>query len=81
MVAELDKTVSAIFAEKLPEVGFVIESQSEIGSSVSAVLRNKAIQAILISFVGVILYLAMRFDIRFGVAAAIGGAVLGTLSH
>jgi SecD/SecF fusion protein len=38
---------------------------------VSAVLRNKAIQAIFISLLGVILYLAMRFDIRFGLAAAV----------
>ena len=48
----------------------MLESQSEIGSSVSAVLRNKAIQAILISLAGVIVYLAFRFDISFGLAAA-----------
>ncbi|PID77557.1 MAG: protein translocase subunit SecDF [Deltaproteobacteria bacterium] len=71
VVADLDESVSKILREKLPQKTFVLESQSEIGSSVSAVLRNKAIQAILISFAGVILYLAMRFDIRFGVAAAI----------
>jgi SecD/SecF fusion protein len=34
-------------------------------------LRNKALQAIFISLFGVICYLALRFDIRFGVAAAI----------
>ena len=71
VVADLNIQVSAILDKELSDKGFVIESQSEIGSSVSAVLRNKAIQAILISFAGVILYLAMRFDIRFGVAAAI----------
>lgn len=71
VVADLNLQVSAILDKELSDKGFVIESQSEIGSSVSAVLRNKAIQAILISFAGVILYLAMRFDIRFGVAAAI----------
>lgn len=71
VVADLNLQVSAILDKELADKGFVIESQSEIGSSVSAVLRNKAIQAILISFAGVILYLAMRFDIRFGVAAAI----------
>ena len=55
----------------MAEKGFILESQSEIGSSVSAVLRNKAIQAIFISLLGVIIYLAMRFDLRFGLAAAI----------
>jgi len=47
-----------------------LESQSEIGSSVSTVLRNKAILAIVISLAGVIVYLAFRFDLRFGLAAA-----------
>lgn len=63
--------ISALLNENLPEYNFVLESQSEIGSSISEMLRNKAIQAILISLVGVILYLALRFDFSFGVAAAI----------
>jgi len=71
VVANLSEKVGAILSTDLAERQFVLESQSEIGSSVSAVLRNKAIQAIIISLAGVIVYLAMRFDIRFGLAAAI----------
>lgn len=71
VVANLADQVSGILAANLDEKGFVLESQSEIGSSVSAVLRNKALQAIAISLIGVIIYLAMRFDIRFGLAAAV----------
>jgi len=71
VVAHLDETVGSILASELPEKNFVIESQSEIGSSVSAVLRNKAILAIAISLAGVVVYLAIRFDIRFGVAGTI----------
>ena len=48
-----------------------MESQEAIGSSISEVLRNKALQAIAISLFGVILYLAMRFNLSFGIAAAI----------
>ena len=70
IVANLGDQVDAIMAEQLGDKGFVLESQSEIGSSVSAVLRNKAILAIAISLAGVICYLALRFDIRFGLAAA-----------
>ena len=47
-----------------------MESQEAIGSSISEVLRNKALQAIAISLFGVIFYLALRFDLSFGVAAA-----------
>jgi SecD/SecF fusion protein len=70
VVANLDEAVSEILSKNLGDKNFVLESQSEIGSSVSAVLRNKAILAIAISLIGVIIYLAMRFDIRFGLAAA-----------
>ncbi len=71
VVGDLSEQITTLLATKMPEKGFTLESQSEIGSSVSAVLRNKAIQAIFISLLGVIVYLAMRFDIRFGLAAAI----------
>jgi len=70
-VAELNEQVDKVLDAELNNKGFKLESQSEIGSSISAVLRNKAIQAILISFVGVIIYLAFRFDLSFGFAAAI----------
>ncbi len=70
VVANLDHTVGQILSTKLADKGFVLESQSEIGSSVSSVLRNKAILSIFISLLGVIIYLAFRFDIRFGLAAA-----------
>jgi SecD/SecF fusion protein len=71
IVSNLSEQISSTLAAELPDKQFTLESQSEIGSSVSSVLRNKASMAILISLVGVIVYLAFRFDIRFGVAAAI----------
>ena len=71
VVANLNNVVDDILSTNMADKQFVLESQSEIGSSVSAVLRNKAIQAIIISLAGVIVYLALRFDIRFGLAAAI----------
>ncbi len=70
VVASLGDKVSSILSTELPEKQFNLESQSEIGSSVSSVLRDKAIEAIIISLGGVIIYLAFRFDIRFGLAGA-----------
>lgn len=63
--------ITDLLTENLPDYDIILESQSEIGSSISEMLRNKALQAIFISLFGVICYLALRFDIRFGVAAAI----------
>ena len=70
-VGNLGKQISAVFNENMPDKGFSMESQEEIGSSISKVLRNKALQAIAISLLGVVCYLALRFDLSFGIAAAI----------
>ncbi len=63
--------ITAFLQEKMPEYNFTLESQSEIGASVSDTLKEKALQAILISLAGVVVYIALRFDYRFGMAAAI----------
>ncbi|MBU0681779.1 MAG: protein translocase subunit SecD [Proteobacteria bacterium] len=64
-------TVSKLLTDNLGDYNFTLESQSEIGSSVSTMLRNKAILAIFLSLAGVIFYLALRFDISFGIAAVV----------
>ncbi|MDH3348839.1 MAG: protein translocase subunit SecF, partial [Desulfobulbaceae bacterium] len=70
-VADMGTTFGTILNKDLPDKKFVLESQSEIGSSISEMLRDKAIEAILISLFGVLCYLALRFDMSFGIAAAI----------
>ncbi|HSH12689.1 MAG TPA: protein translocase subunit SecF, partial [Desulfurivibrionaceae bacterium] len=67
---DLTTSVSTILQQQLPAKRFELESQSEIGSSVSSTLRSKAVLAIILSMVGVIIYLAIRFNFSFGVAAA-----------
>ena len=69
-VGHLGEEITKVLVTMEGDKGFVMESQSEIGSSISAVLRNKAIQAIAISLLGVLIYLAIRFDFSFGLAAA-----------
>ncbi|MBE9520884.1 MAG: protein translocase subunit SecD [Proteobacteria bacterium] len=70
-VGNLGEEISTIFDKSMPDKAFFMESQEAIGSSVSEVLRNKALLAIAISLLGVICYLALRFDLSFGLAAAI----------
>ncbi len=71
VVGDLGDEIAQILNNNLAEMNFIMESQSAIGSSVSEVLRNKALLAIAISLFGVICYLAFRFDLSFGFAAAI----------
>lgn len=68
-VGHITETITTQLNGEMPGNRFSIESQSEIGSSVSSTLRNKALLAIGLALAGVILYLALRFDMSFGLAA------------
>ncbi len=50
---------------------FIVESVSEIGPAIGHKLRRDAELAMLISALAIIIYLAWRFEFKFGVAAAI----------
>jgi len=63
--------VMAIFTKEFPDSKFVVDSTTEIGPTIGKKLQEDAIIAIAISFVGIILYIAARFELRFGVAAAL----------
>ena len=68
-IDDLSDRITDTLQSKLSTVGFSLESKSEIGASVSANLRTKAIISIGLSMLGVILYLWLRFDFQFGLAA------------
>jgi preprotein translocase subunit SecF len=63
--------VVAIFGKEFPGNKFVVESSTEIGPTIGKKLQSDALVAIVISFAGIILYIAARFELRFGVAAAL----------
>lgn len=63
--------VVAIFSQEFPQNQFVVDSSTEIGPTIGKKLQQDALLAILISFTGIILYIAARFEFRFGLAAAI----------
>ncbi len=65
-----DKIV-AIFAKEFADNKFVVDSTTEIGPKVGKSLRDDALVAILFSAIGMIAYIAWRFEFSFGVAAAI----------
>ena len=65
-----DRVISA-FSKEMPNNRFVVDSTTEIGPTIGRKLQQDALIAVLISFVGIILYIAARFELRFGVAAAI----------
>ncbi len=62
--------ITAALAKIQQDNAFILESKSDISASVSSDLRTKAILSVVLSLLGVLVYLAFRFDFRFGVAAA-----------
>lgn len=63
--------VLAVFAKEFPHNHFTVESTTEIGPTIGKKLQEDALIAVVISFAGIILYIAARFELRFGVAAAL----------
>lgn len=62
--------VVGIFVKEFPANKFVVDSTTEIGPTIGKKLQEDALVAVVISFAGIILYIAARFELRFGVAAA-----------
>lgn len=63
--------VMGVFAKEFPDNKFVVDSTTEIGPTIGKKLQEDALIAIIISFAGIILYIAARFELRFGIAAAL----------
>ena len=65
-----DRVIS-IFRQDMPDNTFIVESSTEIGPTVGRKLQKDAITAVVLSFIGIIIYVALRFEFRFGIAAAL----------
>ena len=63
--------VVGVFTKEFPNNKFVVDSTTEIGPAIGKKLQEDALIAIVISFAGIIMYIAARFELRFGVAAAL----------
>jgi len=67
-------TIEDAFKKEFAGNQFVVESSTEIGPSVGDKLRKDTLTAIIVSMIGIIIYIAWRFDLKFG-----AGAVIATL--
>ena len=73
----LGKSAEAVqnaFKKELQNNNFVVESSTEIGPSIGDKLRKDTLIAVLISLLGIILYIAWRFDFKFGIGATLATA-------
>ncbi|GJL56839.1 MAG: protein-export membrane protein SecF [Nitrospirales bacterium] len=65
-----DKIIQ-VFRDEFKGHQFEIDSSTSIGPTIGQKLQTDALVAIVLSLIGIIVYIAARFEFRFGVAAAI----------
>ena len=70
-LGELSKEIILILSDKYSESNLVVDSTTEIGPKVGARLRQDALWAIMAAIIGILIYITVRFQFRFGVGATI----------
>ena len=68
---KLADTVQDILKKEFPANPFVVESSTEIGPSIGDKLKSDTLIAVALSLLGIVLYIAWRFDFKFGVGAVV----------
>jgi preprotein translocase SecF subunit len=70
-VGTVGTQVVEVLQKAYPEAGFALEGSEEVGPAVSAKLRDDAIKAFFLSMIVILVYIAFRFDFRFGMVSVI----------
>lgn len=70
-VGKPSEMVQAAFKKDFSDNPFTVESSTEIGPSIGDKLRKDTLIAVALSLLGIILYIAWRFDFKFGIGATI----------
>ena len=65
------ENITQVLSQKFSASKPVIDSTTEIGPTVSAKLRDDALWAVIMATGGILLYVAWRFQLRFGIGATI----------
>jgi preprotein translocase subunit SecF len=68
---KLADTVQEALKKEFPTNPFTVESSTEIGPSIGEKLKSDTLMAVALSMLGIILYIAWRFDFKFGVGAVV----------
>ncbi len=66
--------ITARLQQEFPDNALTVESSNEVGPSIGDKLKKDTLKAVALSMVGIVLYIAWRFDFNFGI-----GAIAATL--
>jgi len=70
-VGKSSEMVQTAFKKEFADNAFTVESSTEIGPSIGDKLRKDTMIAAVLSLLGIIMYIAWRFDFKFGVGATL----------
>ncbi len=65
------QSVVDLVRQYFPNNNFTLDSVHEVGSAVGKDLKTDTLIAVALSLLGILIYIAIRFDLRFGVSATI----------
>ncbi len=65
------EAITTILSQKFSDNKYVVDSTTVIGPKVGGRLRTDAAKAVAVAVIGLLIYVAFRFQIRFGVGATI----------
>ncbi len=63
--------IQAAFQKEFAGNAFIVESSTEIGPAIGDKLRKDTLVAVAISLIAIVIYIAWRFDFKFGVGALV----------
>lgn len=83
-LGQVDSVLLDALAKSFPSNQFYLDSSHEVGPAIGKLLRKQAQLAVLYSLLGILVYIWIRFDFRFAVAATVATfhdvlAVLGIM--
>ncbi|MSN25615.1 MAG: protein translocase subunit SecF [Geobacter sp.] len=70
-VGKQSEIVQESFRKEFTDNSFTVESSTEIGPSIGDKLRKDTLIAVALSLLGIIIYIAWRFDFKFGIGAIV----------
>ncbi len=70
-LGKVSETITSILSQKFPENKYVVDSTTVIGPKVGGRLRADAAKAVVFAVIGILVYVAFRFQFKFGVGATI----------
>jgi preprotein translocase subunit SecF len=70
-LGKVSDTITGTLTQKFPDNPYVVDSTTAIGPKVGGRLRVDAAKAVAAAIIGILIYVAFRFQFKFGVAATI----------